>query len=751
MTKEIPAGSIPPVTPAAVSPRYEDDTLDLRDLVGVLMRGRWLLVGALLAALGLGVAYVLLATPIYKADALVQVEKGQKSLDALLGVGQAFPMFADQSMAAAEIEIIRSRLVVGEVVRALGLDISAGPRYFPLVGQAVARFRTSPTHELAAPLFGLGRYAWGGERIDVSRLEVPPDLVEKPLELDAAPDKYILRGPDGVELLRGKVGENSSARTETGAVDIFVRDLAAHPGTRFRLMRRATVKVIERLQKDLRIVEKGRQSGILQISLEGPDAPGVVEVVNHLVTTYQRQNVERKSQEAKQTLDFLQVQLPKVKAQVEAAEEALNQYRLKRGSADLSKETELILQQSIKLETARLELQQRREEATKRFMPNHPVVQAIDDQLKSIGTEAARINAQVQKLPETQQEILRLKRDLEVSTQLYTALLNKAQELEVAKAGTIGNVRIIDLAVIPPEPTKPKAALSLALLAVLGVFLGVVAVFTRRALHAGVEDPAEVERHTGLTAYACIPYAEEQHRIERRARRQSAVALLAASDAENVAVESLRSLRTALHFGMVDASNNIISLTGAEPGVGKTFVATNLGAVLAQSGKKVLVVDMDLRRGRLHRYLGGNRSPGLTEYISQADDRIIRKTGVQGLDAITTGTLPPNPAELIMNERTPQLLRALSQQYDFVIVDTPPILAVTDAALVGRIAGTTLLVLKAGKHPMRMIEDAVRRLQQAGVAVRGTIFNQVGVGGTVGYGYRYGYAPTYYSYKRSRA
>jgi tyrosine-protein kinase Etk/Wzc len=294
--------------------------------------------------------------------------------------------------------------------------------------------------------------------------------------------------------------------------------------------------------------------------------------------------------------------------------------------------------------------------------------------------------------------------------------------------------------------------LVLGLTGVLGLLLGVVAVFIRRALHAGVEDPNEVERELGLTAYAAVPFVDEQRRLERLVMRGQGAgkALLALSDPDSVAIESMRSLRTALHFGMVDAENNLIVITGPEPGVGKSFVTINLGAVLALGGKKVLVMDMDLRRGRLHQYLGGSRSPGLTEFIASNDLNVVRKTGIEGLDVITTGTLPPNPAELVMHARTIELLQRIAKLYDYVLIDTPPVLPVTDAALIGRLAGTTLLVLKAGEHPMRMIEEALRRLQQGGVQVRGTIFNQVGVSGTVGYGYRYGYSPVYARYKQAK-
>lgn len=732
----------------------KEEEIDLRELIGVLIQGRWLLSSVLLLTMVTGIAYAIFAEPIYESDALVQVELEKKAIDAALG--DVAELLGGEVEISAEIEILRSRMVLSRVIEELGLETFSAPNYFPVFGKAYARFVAPSTDGLAAPplnLSALNAYAWGGERLELGSLVFPDQLLGEFLTLVVvAPQSYELLAPNGELLLLGKVGEAASVQTPYGRVDLFVKDLRARIGTEFEVLRKPRLQAIADLREDLQVSERGKKSGILAVSMRGPDPVETSEIVNRLLTAYQRQNVERKSAEAAQTLEFLESQLPKLKVDVEVAENAINQYRLKRGSADLAKETDLILQQSVQLETSRIELDRKREEALRGFTADHPAVRAIDAQIKDLGSAKDRINLAVKGLPETQQELLRLNRDMQVSTQLYTSLLNNAQELQVIKAGTVGNVRIVDPALPPLRPSEPKKGLVVVLSFLAGIFLGVVVVFLRRALHAGIEDPAQVERELGLTAYASVPYIPEQRRIEKEMGRGVAKnAILASADSENIAIEALRSLRTALHFGMVEAQNNIIVLTGPEPQIGKSFVSVNLGAVLATNGKKVLVIDMDLRRGRLHQYVGGGRAPGLTEFVTQTDQKVVRKTSVQGLDLITTGTLPPNPAELLMHPRTTELLKVLTHQYDYVIIDTPPILAVTDAALIARNAGTTLLVLKAGAHPMRMIEESMRRLQQGGVHLRGAIFNQVGIGGTQGYGYRYGYSPVYYTYKRAKS
>lgn len=731
----------------AMAPSGGDDEIDLRELLGALIGGRWWVAGIATAFLLLGVFYAWVAERIYDADALVQVEKKESGFNAALG--EMAEMFGTPSSVNAEVELLKSRLIVGSVVDALQLTIVAEPLYFPVIGKAMARGASQDA--VASAALGLRRYAWGGEFIRVSTLDVPQTALERPIVLVVtAEGGFELRDSEDTVFLSGRVGERAEGELGDGSsVAIFVQELVAAPGTHFTVTRIDRTGAIQDIQANLRVSERGRDSGMLSVSYSSKSPVLAREIVNRLMIAYQRQNVERKSAEAAQTLAFLDQQLPELRGKLESAEVTFNNYRLREGSADLTKETELILQQSVTLETARLELQQRRQEALLRFTANHPTVEVIDRQIQALRDEQQAITDRVKGLPETQQELLRLSRDVEVNTALYTGLLNNYQELQLVKAGTVGNVRIVDYAVNPQEPSKPKVALVLALSLVLGVFAGVAVVFVLRALRGAVNDASEVERTLGIPTYATIPFTPAQRRLFKRGRDQDAQ-LLALVDPQNIAVEALRSLRTSLHFAMLDAPNNVLMLTGPSPGLGKSFVSINLGAVLALSGKRVAVVDGDMRRGHLNDYVNCERQPGVSDYCAgQADIKaILRRTVIDGLWVVPTGQIPPNPAELLLTDRFVELVTALSQNFDYVVIDTPPILAVTDAAIVGKLAGSTLMVLKAGEHPMAMIQDTAARLQNAGVKVRGTIFNQVGRPGTgtAGYGYKYGYAYQYKSF-----
>ena len=736
----------------------DEDEIDLRQLLKTLSEGRLIIIGCILGALLLAVLYVWAAEREYESSALVQVEMENKSsLDAALGELQGV-LGGQETPVSAEIEILKSRMVVSNVVDQLREFIVAEPRYFPIIGRAWAR--TFGGDEPADAFLGLRQFAWGGERITVTNLEVGPELSGKELRLTAAGDgEYRLTGPDGHVLIeQGREGELEQRATPLGVVVIFVQEIVGQPGTEFVVTRRSRNRVMSTLQQELSVTERGRDSGILYITASGSSPKEAAARANKLIQAYQRQNVERKSQEAQQTLDFLNEQLPQVKQDLEAAEAKLNEYRLREGSADLTKETELVLERSVTLEQQRTELEQKRQEALRRYTADHPVIQTIDAQLADTERRMESLRGEVNRLPETQQELLRLQRNVEVNTELYTSMLNSAQELQIKRAGTVGNVRIIDLGVEPEEAARPRGGLVLALALVLGGMLGVMAVFLRRALREGVSDPTEVEQKLGLATYAAIPFSEEERKLERQHKRRArkrgeSVGLLVGNAPQSITAESLRSLRTSLHFALLDAPSRVIAVTGPSPGLGKSFLSLNFGAVLAEAGSKVAVVDADLRRGHMHERMGMQRKPGLADYIASdasLQDVIRSVEKHPGLDFISAGTVAPNPAELLLNTRFEELLNTLAEQYDYVIVDTPPVLAVTDAAIVGRLAGATLLVLKEGEHPMAMIADAVNRLKRSGVTVRGVVFNQMGVtAGRYGrqgrYGYRYGYTYQYSS------
>jgi len=735
--------SAEPTVPIAQPPPpiEESDGDSLHEYIGTLLASRGLVLSIALGAVVLGLLYAKLATPIYRSDTLIQVEEKKKGIAGLEDIAGVFPT---ESAADTEIEILRSRSMVSQVVKELGLDIGAAPRRFPIVGAAIARGHREP--EVATAPLGLSRFGWGGERIAVDRLEVPREMENTRLTLIAGEGgRYALQGADGERLLEGEVGK--TAQSEAGRVTLFVSELYARPGTQFRLVKRPEQEVIEKLQGELVISEKGRKTGIIRVELSGPDVAQAVRTLDALAGAYVRQNVERRSEEAEKTLKFISSQLPELKARLDKAEEALNAYRSQHGTIDLPLESKAAIEHAVEIEKVASQLQLQKAELAQKFTDSHPFLTAVKKKLAEVDAERAAINERIKNLPESQLNSARLLRDVKVSNELYVLLLNKAQELQVVKSGTIGNVRILDRALAPIKPAHPRLGQTLGLSLLLGLVLGVMAAFVRRALNRGVEDPDVVESATGLSVYAVVPHSNLQAQYSRAGKRALVAAggILAKRDPTDPAVESLRSLRTSLQFALVDAPNHVIALSGPAPGVGKTFVSSNLAQVLADSGKRVLLLEADLRNGMLHRVFGFQRQPGVSDVLAGG---IRFEEAVHHLsdhfDLLTAGLIPPNPSELLMSPHFGELIERLGKEYDLVIIDTPPILAVTDAAIIARIAGVTLLVLRSGAHPLREVTLALKRFVQSGVRPAGLVFNDV-TRPTGGYGYGYAY---HYDYRK---
>lgn len=686
-------------------PETDTDELDLGELIGVLIENRWLIIAITAVVTSIGIVNNWKATPIYQADALIQVEERSSGM-ANLEVNE---LFAGDTTIYSEMEIVRSRSVLGVVVDNLKLDIVGYPEHSAFFGEA--RARGLPADE--RPM------------IKVDSLEVPEGMVGQSLNLVARnSSSYEVFDQTGNLILRGSVGETAGG----DSISLFVSRMQAEEGQQFQVYKRSRISSIYDLQGRLNVSEQGEWSGILSLTLTGADPAAIREQLDGIADAYVRQNVERKSAEAEKTLLFLDEQLPMVRQRMEAAELALNAYRLEKGSIDLPLETQSILGTIVDVESQLNELEQEREKVTLAFTPNHPTVIALDRQILRANNELADLNSQVRDLPSTQQEVLRLIRDVEVNTVLYTSLLNTAQELRVAKAGTVGNVRVIDYAVQPSWPIRPQKSRNLMIAFALGGLLGVGAAFARKALKAGVDDPDLIEKQVNIPVYATILHSKRQDKIQDELRSKGGKRTILATDSPgDAAIESLRNLRTALHFGMMDVKNNCIMIAGPSPEVGKSFVSVNLAAVLTSNDKRVLLIDGDMRRGHLHEYLGVERENGLSEFISGEIPigQALHQTGVDGLTFIPTGCIPPNPAELLLHKRFTNCLSVLTPRYDHIIIDSPPILAVTDATIIGQMAGGTLMVLKAGEHPMREIDQAVKRLQQSGVNLRGLLFNDV--------------------------
>ncbi|PNB48225.1 tyrosine-protein kinase [Pseudomonas sp. GW456-12-10-14-LB2] len=714
--------------PSVIGTRENDqDSIDLLGIFGSLIDQKWL-IGAFTGAFMMtGVAYAILATPVYLANALVQVEPKKNDM---LGFSDLNSMLGGQSPSVTEIGIIKSRAVIGKTVDDLRLDIDVTPNTFPLIGGFLSRrYRGETELSVAPPRFGLSSYAWGGERLEFAKLNLPKELLGKKLTLIAGEQhRFQLLDDNDNLLVEGVAGE---AFAQDG-VEGQVAQLLANPGTRFEVVRYPRIVTIQGYQDALDISEQGKESGIIRLALASSDAAEAVKILNKIASLYVDQNVRRTSAEAAQSLAFLQSQLPQVKRDLAKASDALNAYQTHGKTVNISLETQSVLGQSVALETRISELKLQQAEMDRKFTKQHPAYRALMTQIGELTQQQRSLEGKVQDLPATQQELLNLTRDVEVASQIYTQLLNKSQELDIVRAGAVGNVRLVDTADVDlTSPVKPKKALIVLIATFLGAFVGVALVLLRKSLSKGLEGPEGIEQ-LGLPVYASIPYSalqqeEDSKKVRAKVAADTPAYLLALRNPTDLSIESIRSLRTCLHFAALDSTNNRIMISGPSPQVGKTFVSSNLAAVMAQSGQRVVLIDADMRKGHLHKTLNTPITNGLSDLLVKRCtlEQAINKVEVDNLHFISRGQVPPNPSELLMHANFRELLAQLSERYDVVIIDTPPLLAVTDAAIVGREAGISLIVARFGVNPAKEIEMTIRRFAQNGIELKGAVFNGV--------------------------
>ena len=713
-----------PFDPRVVEAPYEEAAFDLKGYLRTLYDNRWL-IGAITAFITLvAVLYALVAKPVYEANLMIHVEEESPNASKNI-LSEASSLFETKKAAIAEMELLRSRMVVSRAVDNLQLAIDVRPKYFPLAG---FWFANQGDGALSQPgLFGYGGYVWGGEKAEVPLFEVPDAWLGREFTLTAlGGQRFRFSGGGQRIVFDGDVGLRYRVPMPEGVIELKVDRLYANAGARFGLRRMSHLALLQAVQNALLITEQGKQSGIIEVKLQGEDARRTHSLLSEIGREYMRQNLARKTEEAEKSLAFLNQQLPVLKRQLEQAEDRYNQFRNAHGTVDLREEARMSLAQAAAARVRRIELAQKKTELLARFTEDHPIVAALNRQRKEVDAEIAEINERIRSLPVLEQDEARLTRDIKVNTDLYTALSNTAQQLRLISVGRVSNVRMVDAPIAPEKPLKPNRPLIVALAVITGLFLGTLVAFARKAMRGGIDDPQKIERMLrARVVYATIPHSGNQDRLVRKARGDGMLPLLARIVPEDAAVESLRSFRAALQFAMPHFRNNIVMFAGPTRGIGKSFVSANFAAVMAASGKRVLLIDADLRNGQLHRYFGLGRERGLSRVIlgHAAVEEIIHHDVVENLDFIPTGDLPPNRAEFLLHRNFGGLLHQLAASYDLVLLDPPPLLDVADALIVGSHAGAVFIVARSGQTSQAEISESIKRLNHAGISPQGVLFN----------------------------
>ena len=696
------------------APDYERDghDIDLKGYFNILYDSRWLIGAITLLVTAMAVVYALIASPVYEANLMIHVEEESPNASKNI-LSEVSSLFETKKAAIAEMELLRSRMVISHAVDNLQLFINVRPKYFPVVG---FWFADRQATELSEPgVFGVGGYVWGPERADVSVFDIPEAWHNREFTITArGGGRYLLGGAGLPVYYEGVVGNTLKAAAKDGNIELRIDRLDARAGAQFTLRRMSRLSTIERIQTAMVISEQGKQSGIIEVRLQGEDAQRINSLLAEIGREYMRQNLARKTEEAEKSLAFLNQQLPALKRQLEQSEEKYNNFRNSHGTIDMREEARMSLAQAASAQTRRIDLNQKRTELLQRFTEDHPVLVGLNRQRKEVDDEIANVARRIRTLPMLEQDEARLVREIKVNTELYTALSNTAQQLRLISVGRVSNVRLIDAPMAPERALKPNRPL--------------------------------IERLLGArVVYASIPHSSNQDRLLRKARNiPGYLPLLSVAYPEDIAIESMRSFRAALLFAMPHLKNNIVMFAGPGRAMGKSFLSANFAALMAASGKRVLLIDADLRNGHLHRYFGVSREQGLTKAISGAMplEHIIHHRVLENLDFIPTGALPPNRAEFLQHLNFSNVLDTVSAQYDLVVIDPPPLLAVSDALIIGAHVGAVFLLARAGITTEGEITESVKRLNHAGIAPQGVVFNDMPLRiGGYAYQFSYGHVP----------
>ncbi len=756
-------------------PRAADDKgqLSAREVLDLLRDHLSEFAAIVAVTLGLAVAYAFLAEPLYSGDVLLRLDAPEPNA---LGIASENPVYQPPAAPSpsGEIAVMQSRSVIEPVIERYQFDISITPRSIPILGAIASEFATPG--KPARPWLWLDSFAWGGEQIKIASLQVPPALEDESLELVPLSDKeYELRGPSGEHLLSGFVGEPASF----SGVSITVTQLVARPGTIFKVIRWNPIDAFNEFLRHMKVIDKAKDTGVIEIAYMNHSPAMAAEVANALAKQYVALAVTNRQRDDTATLAFIKQELPRLNSELVQAEKALNDYRMSANSLQPTAEAQAYLQGGIDFKRQIATLQLQRTQLLERYQPDSRWVRNVERQIDDLLQANQAFEARFADMPTSDRRSADLTRDVRVAEAVYLGMQNKAEQLSVRRASTSGGVHIVDDALRPHRPVKPNRLLVISAGSVLGLIAGTFFVFIRHHVMTGVTDPLFVEQGMSVPVLGKVLFSANQARLDEEIRAvmttrtqgeargawpnydeaaaaarlsgdvseavflgNGPIRVLAARFPDDQSVEALRGVRTTLNRGIAQAANNVVMFAGAAPSAGKSFAAANLAVLQAEVGSRVLLIDADMRRGRLAYFFGQYNRRGLSEVLmgDKEPRDVIRTVGIDGLSFMSCGCYPRNPAELLMGDRFKEMLRRLSAAFDLVIMDTPPLLAVADAAIVANEAGVTVLVVRSGMQTEQEIAETVKKLQDANARLMGAVFNAIPLRrSNRGYAYAMGY------------
>ncbi|WP_413501255.1 polysaccharide biosynthesis tyrosine autokinase [Psychrobacter maritimus] len=728
---------------SSTAAKEDDDEIDLMALLFAILRGWKIIVFFSVLGLIIGILYGKYVNPTFKSDALIQVEEKSQGV-AALGADISELIGSEVSKAQTEAELIRSRMILEPVVNLLHLRIRVSD---PNVG-TLDRIKNSITNTQINKPEGVSLKTKEGE-VEVSQFNVSQEYLNRPFTLTRSATGFVLS--NGFDDFKGQFGRSHQFRGTDGQIQIIVNDLPAD-GYVVNITKQSLQTTTDQINSKLSVVEKGKQTGIIQLSMTGANQQQTSLILKQIVLSYIDQNQSRGSEETTKTISFMETQIPNLKKKLEDSEAIFNDFRKKYGTIDVSKEAELLLGENSQIDAQLNELKLKKADLTTYYTEEHPLVIQINEQLAVLNARKNEIDNTIAGLPEIQREFLQLSADTAINREIYLTLLKNYEQLKIVKAGQIGFARIIDLPISTYKAIAPKKLQIMILAMLLGAMLGTMLVLLKNMLRDVVKDPERLEAKTGIPVIATIPRSPLLTRLGKN--KNASNRLLAYVDNNSLSYEAVKSLRTSLMFGMPKEGKagqraRVILITGESPGVGKSFISANLTEVFAQLNKKLLVIDADMRMGELHKMFNMDKNNGLAECLLQRSDAtqtssnlssFIHPTTIDNIDFMPRGEHPRNPASLLANGSFDKLMMELNLHYDYIIIDSPPVLAASDAMILAQHADKVLMVTRYDDSIEGQLVYAVKQMNKANIQVDGIILNDVQQGLMSKYSYHYSYA-----------
>lgn len=749
--------------------RPDQEEVHLQDYINVILRRRKTFLTAFVAVF-LGVAlYTLSMKPVYEADATLHVkeEKGKMGLMQDMLLNSANPI-------DSELEILKSRTNAENVVKQLHLDWNVSNRSNGLAFRILDFSSTAKK-----PAYTIKLTSATGFKVTDSNGD----------QVGSGISGQLLRGKGMTLLLgdlSGKVGDGfdlTQLPFNKTVENLRKQIKAAEVGKKTNVisikyrhtdpeLARDIVNTLVQVYLDRTITfkseEASRTVGFIEEQLKSirEELDNAEKNLQVFKSTNKVVQLDAEALNLIQQLAITERQQAEItlqKKQLEFALASLKESK-RRGlnyTPTVMKEDPMVTGLASKL----TELEMQRRALLAENTENHPSVRIVQGQIEelikklqatyetaisslakqeaNIGQNLARNENMLKKLPEAERDLARLMRLAKVNADIYMYLLQKHEEARIAKASTISNIHIVDPAILPEEPVAPKKKKNLLLGLLVGLMAGIGLTFFKEYLDDTIKDAEQAKRVLGLPLLALIPF------IGRKVEEDnsSGAATISFTEPKSQAAESFRSLRTSIHFSAISREKKTLLVTSTFPGEGKSTIAANLAITFAQTGARVLIVDCDMRRPTVHEKFGHSRIPGLTELLAGdvAMAAAVHDSGIPNLHLISVGTIPPNPAELLGSRDMAAFLQDLKSVYDYIIIDAPPLLAVTDSSVLSSMCDLLLMVMEPGRVPVKIAGRVREILATIQAPVAGLILSdRNAVDSSYGYYYgKYGYKGNY--------